>query len=84
MKSDVRLLAATKIGLGKVLAAALSLMAAHGTAALPNRVSVSGYEVTIQVTLFDAKSGEALKDYSEVVVWLVPVRPFQTASLGEL
>ena len=82
MKSDVRLLAATKIGLGKVLAAALSLMASHGTLALPNRVSVSGYEVTIQVTLFDAKSGEALKDYSEVAVWLVPARPFQPASLG--
>lgn len=32
--------------------------------------------------LYEAKSGEALKDYSEVVAWLVPVRTLQTASLN--
>jgi len=40
------------------------------------------FEVAVRVRLYEAKSGEALKDYSEIVAWLVPVRTFQTASLN--
>jgi plastocyanin len=80
MKLDVLLSEAARIGLGKVLVAGLSLLGSHAAAALLDRVGASAYEVTIQVKLLDAKSGEGLKDYSEAVVWLVPVRPLQTAS----
>ena len=40
------------------------------------------FEVAVRVRLYEAKSGEALKDYSEVVAWIVPVRTLQTASLN--
>lgn len=79
MKLDFLLPETTKIGFGEVLIAVLSLMASHATAAPPNRASVSAYEVPVQVKLLDANSGEALKDFSGIVVWLVPVRPLHTA-----
>jgi plastocyanin len=81
MKLDFLLSAVTKIPLGRVLLVAVSLIVSQATATT-NPVSITAFDVRFQVTLFEAKSGEALKDYSEVVVWLVPVRAFQTASLN--
>ena len=82
MKLDFLLSAITKIRLGRVLLVAVSLIVSQATATTTNLVSVTAFDVRFRVTLFEAKSGEALKDSSEVVVWLVPVRAFQTTSLN--
>ena len=42
--------------------------------------SVSNSEVTVQVKIFETKSGQALKDRSGVAVWLVPMDSLQKAS----
>jgi plastocyanin len=82
MKLDSLLTTATKTRLGSVLIAVLVLIVSQAIATTTNPASVSAFEVTVRVRLYEAKSGEALKDYSEVVAWLVPVRTFQTASLN--
>lgn len=81
MKLDLLLSAATKIPFGRILLVAVSLIGSQATATTANSVSITAFDVRFRVTLFEAKSGEALQDFSEVVVWLVPVRTFQTASL---
>jgi plastocyanin len=45
-------------------------------------VSKSVFEVAGHVRLFDASSGETLKDDSEVVVWLVPTQMVQKVRLN--
>ena len=82
MKLDFLLTTVTKARLGSVLLAVLSLIVSQAIATTTHPASVSALEVTVRVKLYEAKSGEALKDYSEVVAWLVPVRTFQTASLN--
>ena len=82
MKLGSLLTTVTKARLGSVLLAVLSLIVSQAIATTTNPASVSAFEVTVRVRLYEAKSGEALKDYSEVVAWLVPVRSFQTASLN--
>ena len=82
MKLGSLLTTVTKARLGSVLLAVLSLIVSQAIATTTNPASVSAFEVTVRVRLYEAKSGEALKDYSEVVAWLVPVRTFQTASLN--
>ena len=82
MKLGSLLTTVTKARLGNVLLAVLSLIVSQAIATTTNPASVSAFEVTVRVRLYEAKSGEALKDYSEVVAWLVPVRTFQTASLN--
>jgi plastocyanin len=82
MKLEVLMSEATKIGFGEVLVAALCLMTSYATAAPPNRASVSAYEVPVQVKLLDAKSGETLKDFGGIVVWLTPVHPLHAARLN--
>lgn len=42
--------------------------------------SVSNSEVTVQVKIFETKSGQPLKDRSGVAVWLVPMDSLQKAS----
>ncbi|MGB7464395.1 MAG: hypothetical protein WBW14_15960 [Candidatus Acidiferrum sp.] len=68
--------AAAKFRSGLILLVAFSLIASQA-----NAVCISAFEVEIQVALLDSRSGNAPKDYSEVVVWLVPVRVLQPASL---
>jgi len=76
MKFD---LSPSNIGLNHVLAVALILMASEAKASIkPIRVSAS--EVRVRVKLFEPKSGQVLKDHSEVAVWLVPVLNFRRAS----
>jgi plastocyanin len=82
MKLGSLLTTVTKARLGSVLLAVLSLLVSQAIATTTNPASVSAFEVTVRVRLYEAKSGEALKDYSEVVAWLVPVRTLQTASLN--
>ena len=82
MKLDSLLTTATKTRLGSVFLVAFSLMVSQAVATTTSPVSVPAFEVTVRVRLYEAKSGEALKDYSEIVAWLVPVRTFQTASLN--
>ena len=82
MKLDFLLTTVTKARLGSVLLAVLSLIVSQAIATTTHPASVSAFEVTVRVRLYEAKSGEALEDYSEVVAWLVPVRTFQTASLN--
>ena len=59
-----------------ILVLAFTLIASQA-----NAVCISAFEVKIQVTLLDTKAGKAPKDYSEVVVWLVPVGVLPPASL---
>ena len=82
MKLGSLLTTVTKARLGSVLLAVLSLLVSQAIATTTNPASVSAFEVTVRVRLYEAKSGEALKDYSEIVAWLVPVRTFQTARLN--
>ena len=82
MKLDFLLTTVTKVRLGSVFLAVLSLIVSQAIATTTHPASVSAFEVTVRVKLYEAKSGEALKDYSEVVAWLVPVRTFRTASLN--
>jgi len=83
MKLGSLLTTVTKVRLGSVLLAVLSLIVSQAIATTTNPASVSAFEVTVRVRLYEAKSGEAaLKDYSEVVAWVVPVHTFQTASLN--
>jgi hypothetical protein len=76
MKLDLFPSAAAKFRSGLILLVAFSLIASQA-----NAVCISAFEVEIQVALLDSRSGNAPKDYSEVVVWLVPVRVLQPASL---
>jgi hypothetical protein len=76
MKLDFLLTTVTKARLGSVLLAVLSLIVSQAIATTTHPASVSALEVAVRVRLYEAKSGEALKDYSEVVAWLVPVRTF--------
>ncbi len=62
MKWDLLPSAVAKFRSGLIFVLAFSLVASQA-----NAVCVSAFEVTIQVTLLDTKSGNALKDYSEVV-----------------
>jgi len=82
MKLDSLPSAGAKIGLDKVLLVAFSLIVLRAVATTTNPVSVPAFEVTVQVRLYEAKSGEALRDRSEVVAWLVPAHTLQTASLN--
>jgi len=82
MKLNFLLPMVSKIRLGSVFLAAFSLIVSQAVATTTNPVSAPAFEVTVQVRLYEATSGEALKDYSEVVAWLVPMRTFQTASLN--
>jgi hypothetical protein len=82
MKLGSPLTTVTKARLGSILLAVLSLIVSQAIATTTNPASVSAFEVTVRVRPYKAKSGEALKDYSEVVAWLVPVHTFQTASVN--
>jgi len=82
MKMNFLSSALTRIELDNVLLVAVSLIVLQAVATTTNPVSVPAFEVKVQVTLYETKSGEALKDYSGVVAWLVPVRTLQTASLN--
>ena len=82
MKLDFLLPMVSKIRLGSVFLVAFSLIVSQAVASTTNPVSGPAFEVTVQVRLYEATSGEVLKDYSEVVAWLVPVRTFHTASLN--
>ena len=73
--------AVTRIKLDNVLLVAFSLIALQAVATTTNSVSVPEFEVTVQVRLYETKSGGTLRDYSEVVAWLVPARTLQTTSL---
>lgn len=76
MKLDSFRSEVAKLRSGLILVLAFSLIASQA-----NAVCISAFEVKIQVALLDSKSGNALKDYSEVVVWLVPVRVLQSVNL---
>jgi hypothetical protein len=77
MKLDFFPSAVAKFRSGLTFVLVFSLFASQASA-----VCLSAFEVTIQVTLLGTKPGKALKDYSEVVVWLVPVGVLQPASLS--
>ena len=69
--------AASKIRGSLILVVALGLMVSQA-----NAVCISALEVTVQVTLLETRSGKGLRDYSEVVVWLVPVHTLRPVSLN--
>ena len=75
MKLDLFSPVVAKFRSGLILAATFSLIVSQA-----NAICISAFEVTVQVTLLDTKSGMAPKDYSEVVVWLVPVGVLAPAS----
>jgi plastocyanin len=69
--------AVTRIELDNVLLVVVSLILLQTVATTTNPVSVPAFQVKVQVT-----PGEALRDYGEVVAWLVPVRTLHTESLN--
>ena len=72
----------TRLGLNSLVLALLIPMACAAIGETNDPVGESAYEVTAQVRLFDANSGEALKDSSEAVVWLVPLYTVRKARLN--
>lgn len=72
----------TRLGLNSLVLALLIPIGAHAIGETNDPLNESAYEVTAQVRLFDAKSGEALKDSSEVVVSLVPLYTVRKARLN--
>ena len=82
MNFDLRLATAKpkKIRLMTSLAAVLIVAASAAAAENDAPPSVSNSEVTVQVKIFETKTGQALKDRSGVAVWLVPIDSLQKAS----
>ena len=76
MKLDLFRSAVAKLRSSLILVLGFSLIASQA-----NAVCISAFEVKIQVTLLDTKAGKDPRDYSEVVVWLVPVGVLARASL---
>jgi hypothetical protein len=77
MNLDLHPSAVTKIQAGFILLVALSLIVSQA-----NAVCGAAFEVRVQMKLFEPRTGESLKDYSGVVVWLAPLRTVLPASLN--